>query len=99
MKAGALQMNEFNIGPIQQLKHLCDLLHKQEISLEGFLHSQKELLEAVQQLNLEMWQDYCLELYDLEILLAAKIGMHLDEHDHRFVRKIASKLLSLLPAD
>jgi|GEM_PF-5027526 hypothetical protein len=92
-------MEEFNVGHIKQLKHLCDLLHKQEITLEGFLHSQKELLEAVQHANKEIWQDYCLELYDLEILVAAKIGVHFDEHDHSFVRKIASKLSNLLPAE
>ena len=89
-------MDEFSVRHIKQLKHLCDCLHKQEITLESFLDSQKQLVETIQHANHELWQDYCLELYDLEILLAAKMDFHFNENDLNFVRKITTKLAHFL---
>lgn len=91
-------MDDFYRRQINQLKCLCESLSKQEISLDGFVEAQWQVIELVQHVNTEFWQTYRNEVQDLEILLAARIDspVSLEESDTAFIQKISFKLSEFL---
>ncbi|MNT52670.1 hypothetical protein D3C72_1897070 [compost metagenome] len=91
-------MDDFYRRQINQLKSLCESLSKQEISLDGFVEAQWQVIELVQHVNTEFWQTYRNEVRDLEILLAARIDspIQIEESDNAFIQEISVKLSEFL---